>query len=330
MPRPLLRRVALAALTLLLVAGAVEAGARVGWTYEDTVLSEPNERLRDHPTRLFELRPGWSSPTEGFTVNADGFRGPPLRSAAEGRTRVLLLGESSTMGAGVRDQEVYARQLDALLEAARPGRYEVVNAGVGAWTIWQSRVLLEEEIERLHPQVVIPYHQANDFLPTGVVDEHNFLYEVKLTDKELWARRKPLAPLLTLLYRSRAYLVLRKNVLLDEARALPTMQQRPTGTGRRVPDTDRREAWETIVALCAEHGVTLLPAVPAYRDLYASDHLIQQVAQAHGLRLVDLGAARRRAGIPEDSFFLDAMHPNARGHRFLAEQLAPVVLEVAP
>lgn len=312
-----LRRLRLAVLTLVLALAATEAVARIGWRYEDTVLAPANERLQDHATRFFVLRPGWSDPAAGFTVGPDGFRGPALRPHGPGTTRILLLGESSTMGAEVRDDEVYARRLEALLGDG----YEVVNAGVGAWTVWQSRVFLEEEIDTLRPDVVIPYHQVNDALPTGVVDAHNFLYDVKLTDKALWARREPFAPALTLLYDSRAYLLLRKQVLLRQAEARVGVRAPPPGANPRVPDADRREAWDTMAELCDARGVILVPVLPTYREAQPPDRVIPAFAAAHGLPLVDLDAARRTSGIPPARFFADAVHPSAVGHQFIAEQL---------
>lgn len=312
---------------LLGLAALVEGAARATTTYEDTVFSPQNARLVDHPTRLFTLRPGWHDPgPPEFTVNADGFRGPPLQPHTPDRRRILLLGESSTMGAGVGDDEVYARVLERLLADAGHPEWEVINAGVGAWTIWQSAVMLAEEIDRLDPAVVIPYHQANDFLATGVVDEHNFLYEVRGTDRELYDRRKPVAPLLSLAYHSRAYLLLRKRVLTDSARELPTLSERPSGSGRRVPDADRRIAWEWIGQVCEGHHTRLLPTIPAYRTRDYSDHVIDEFATAHGLPLLDLDAARREAKADPDRFFLDAVHPSAEGHRFLAAQLRDAVL----
>lgn len=324
LPRPVTR--ALSALAVLAaLAMGLEGVARLATTHDDVVFSPQNARLADHPTRLFTLRPGWHDPgPPPFTVNDDGFRGPPLREAPA--RRVLLLGESTTMGAGVGDDEVYARVLERLLAEAGHPDWEVVNAGVGAWTVWQSAVFLAEEIDTLAPDVVIPYHQVNDSLPTGVTDSRNYLYEVRGTDRELYERRAPIVPLLTFAYHSRAYLLLRKQVLLGSARPLPTLEARPQGAGRRVPEADRRLAWAWMAAEAAERGARLIATIPTYRAPDLSDRVIRDAAREHDLPLVDLDAARRAARVDEDRFFLDAVHPTALGHRFLAEQLRDAVL----
>src|SRR5262249_10093165 len=44
--------------------------------------------------------------------------------------RAVALGDSFTQGFGVQEQQAWPRRLETLLDARRPGRYEVVNLGV--------------------------------------------------------------------------------------------------------------------------------------------------------------------------------------------------------
>lgn len=315
------RRIAFALAVPAALAATVEATARALLAPDDVILSAANAIYRDHPTLFWTLRPNLG-PGDGLTTNADGFRGPALRDPEpDGAIRVLALGESSTMGANVGDDAPYARQLERLLGPP----WEVVNAGVGAWTVWQSHAFLSERVDALDPEVVVLYHQHNDFLPTGVVDRNNYLWQVDTTDRELWARRRRVAPVLSVLLHSRAYLWLRKQVLLGNREKLPVLHEESGGTGVRVPREDRRVALEGIRATCAARGIALVVVRPTYARRFDEDTLLADFAGAHGLPYVDLPALRDTAGIGDAGFFTDGIHPSPTGHGFIARALLPVV-----
>src|SRR5262249_6164071 len=101
------------------------------------------------------------------TVEMDsrGYRGPELPDAppVRGVYRVLCVGDSITFGFNVDQGAAYARQLDAALRTAYPGRrFEVINAGVPGWSWVQGRRFLEVEGMALHPDVVVIGHGTND------------------------------------------------------------------------------------------------------------------------------------------------------------------------
>jgi hypothetical protein len=326
--RPTARRIALRlgfGLALLLaVASIAELWARSRWELADTQLGDGPALYTDHPTWFWTFTPDHAlrvGPTL-YESNARGFRGPDVEMPKPpGRFRVLTVGESSTMGMGVDEADIYPRMLETRLRA-RGLDADVFNAGVGAWTVWQSSIYLEEEGWRLQPDVVVAYHQHNDFLPRGVVDPHNFLYAVPYGDKELYQRRKWAAPLLGLLYRSRAYLVLRKEVLTREAQ-LPMIHSR-SDFPARVPEADRREAWARIAGVCVEHGAKLVIVRPKYDASFDHDRLLDEVSAQYQAPLVDIVALAARPEAPRP-FLLDGIHPSPAGHAAIAEALAEVV-----
>ena len=168
----------------LLVIG--EAGSRLVWSVSDLSLSPENAHLIDHPTRLWVQAPNarFQLPEHGALVtNELGLRDDPVQiPKPAGEHRILSLGESSTWGHGVRREETYSAQLEAML--AQAGRtVNVINAGVPAWTIQQSAVYLAEEGARLGPDTVLIYHQTNEFLPTGAIDTHNPPVKLPTTDR---------------------------------------------------------------------------------------------------------------------------------------------------
>lgn len=95
---------------------------------------------------------------ERFRVrtNDRGFRTPPFADAkAAGVTRVVALGESTTFGAFVEDDQSYPRQLAARLDAAAPGRFEVINLAVPGYSSRQGIELLRRQVLALRPDIVL-------------------------------------------------------------------------------------------------------------------------------------------------------------------------------
>jgi lysophospholipase L1-like esterase len=166
-----------AAATLLLGVAPLallEAGLRLaGW---------PTERVRsfskllNFDARSFDaaigiFRPGARStvmwPPElayEVHVNALGLRGPEIdRTPPPGRTRILALGDSMTFGYFLEENETWPARLEALLRAT--GRdVEVVNSGVGGWTISSETLFLEERALALAPAQVVLAFCANDII----------------------------------------------------------------------------------------------------------------------------------------------------------------------
>jgi lysophospholipase L1-like esterase len=95
-------------------------------------------------------------------INALGLRGPEItRTPPPGRTRILALGDSMTFGFYLAEDQTWPARLEALLR--REGRdVEVVNAGVGGWTISAQTRFLEERGLALAPAHVVLAFCAND------------------------------------------------------------------------------------------------------------------------------------------------------------------------
>jgi lysophospholipase L1-like esterase len=83
----------------------------------------------------------------------------------EGVVRILALGGSQTWGSGARTRaDTWFEQLEALLNGAAPDgvRYEVVSAGIPAYTASQAYELYEREWIGLDPDVVLVNAGHND------------------------------------------------------------------------------------------------------------------------------------------------------------------------
>jgi lysophospholipase L1-like esterase len=96
-----------------------------------------------------------------FRYNSARYRGPEIPARRPGILRVIALGDSFTEGQGVREDQVWPRVLGAGLDVARPGRYEVINAGRRASDFPDLRGAFDEVLQ-FQPDVVVYAMVPND------------------------------------------------------------------------------------------------------------------------------------------------------------------------
>jgi hypothetical protein len=109
-----------------------------------------------------------------YRFNESGCRGPATDTAAgPAVVRILSLGDSYTLGAGVHERDTYTARLERMLNerksraaagsvppAAR--RYEVMNCGVTGYGTAEARALYERVASRYAPQLVLLSVAAGD------------------------------------------------------------------------------------------------------------------------------------------------------------------------
>jgi lysophospholipase L1-like esterase len=101
-------------------------------------------------------------------INSDGFRDDPLeRPKPAGTVRIFALGGSTTFGWGVPQREVYHQALERMLNdsaraAGSPLRFEIVNAGIIGYNLWQVAHSMRRIAERDHPDGFLVAYTFND------------------------------------------------------------------------------------------------------------------------------------------------------------------------
>jgi len=109
-----------------------------------------------HPSRGWALRPNLRDADpygpDSLNSNSAGMRGRHefSKTPLDGKTRILLLGDSFTFGEEVSDSETYAQQLQQLLPNA-----EILNLGVHGYGHDQMLVYFREEGCHYDPDLVI-------------------------------------------------------------------------------------------------------------------------------------------------------------------------------
>ncbi len=125
------------------------------------------------PAIAYTLRPGQriSAWDDTFTANVLGYRtGPPAK--APGTFRVVFVGDSWTFGMGIKEEESFPRQFQALAEqlGASPGRpVEAWTLALPGYNTLNEVAALEYFYPRLQPDAVVLAPCSNDMDTSAVV-----------------------------------------------------------------------------------------------------------------------------------------------------------------
>ncbi|HEY8155874.1 MAG TPA: hypothetical protein VII72_17220 [Myxococcota bacterium] len=260
--RSLLARFALAAGSLAFFFGLLELFARHANSEIPERLARADalavaELEQRDPELFWRYRPNQEVEKQKIRVRTNDFG---LRDRARTREkpagvfRILSLGESTTFGENLEATETYSFLLEQLLEAdGTLGRgVEVWNCGICSYTTYQSVKWLERDGLSFQPDLVLFYHEMNDFLPTYHRTGDGQALGLGRTDRELAALRGRLGPLILLLENSHFYRWLRIRVLLAASRALaPALEPRgrvfqETGSPEYDPALRLRMPWKTL------------------------------------------------------------------------------------
>ncbi len=310
-----------------------EVLARLVWRPEK-VPERPAPRKPPRPD-LKELRTVWDLArpnTEGllstgryYRTNSFGFRGPEYpETPPPGVFRIVVTGDSVTMGAGIEEEDVYATRLQVLLNRnARGKAYEVLNLGLAGMSANHAVDRLEGIGLRFHPQMVIYGVTINDI-------EGPFY--VKSAMREVLDRQ---GRVLHLFDNSPSYLLRavwprvigsvyalypQRGTYVHEA--LHNWLRNPRAWGWFEHQLDRFRLLAARRSICGVvfiHPVlTHLNALHPFRPVYAR---IREAAERRGLFVVE--AWDRVKGLRDRSLWVSAFdsHPNERGHELFAEAL---------
>ncbi|RME42926.1 MAG: SGNH/GDSL hydrolase family protein, partial [Chloroflexi bacterium] len=164
-------------ITLLLIEGFLALFHPVPYSIERNMFFEPD------PYTGYRLRPnslGYFQHGIPARVNSQGHRDDEVSlPKPEGVFRILMLGDSFTVGANVRQEEAYPQVLEQLLNQNSARKIEVVNAGVGGWEPFMYAQYYEHYGRQYEPDLVLigffvgndAYNQLNrvEQLPTAVL-----------------------------------------------------------------------------------------------------------------------------------------------------------------
>lgn len=115
-----------------------------------------------------------------MVINSQGLRDKEyLVNKPPNTYRIMVLGDSITLGWGVEQKDCYAKQLEELLSKnfspKTSFKYEVINTGVGNYNTVQELTYFKEDGYRFNPDMVILAFFINDAEPVPKKSKNFFL-----------------------------------------------------------------------------------------------------------------------------------------------------------
>ncbi len=227
-----------------------------------------------------------AEPPTYFSVstNKEGLRNPALQAKGE-RFRILAVGDSTTFGLGVNDDETWPAQLQDRLDA-RAARIEVLNAGNNGWSSYQGWKYLETEGAGLEPDFVVATFGYNDRAPW--YSDYAYAARQSSTAKQVFAEELPKRERLT--------------------------KEEFAETLKKIHATCQEHSAGLLLLVWPSMGNLQNPG-----SLHPYSQVILDVGQETGISVIDLSPVLRAAPQP---VYVDDIHANANGCRAVAECLA--------
>lgn len=121
-----------------------------------------------------------------IATNSDGFRDYEYSiEKGNGTLRILVLGDSITLGWGIDLDSTYTKILERKLNQLKPfkkyGKYDVINTGIGNYNTAMELVLLKDKGMKYNPDLIILEYYINDAeitpkKPVFDILRHSYLY----------------------------------------------------------------------------------------------------------------------------------------------------------
>jgi lysophospholipase L1-like esterase len=361
-----IKKISLSLLPAMLLLGLAEIGVRV-LSLDKPSFVAGGSGLWPGSIVQADVELGWSlkpyskanTPECEITTNSLGLRSPEIGPKQKNEFRILSLGESSTFGIDVGDSETYSAFLQKFLNISIPSRpITVINAGVSAYSSFQSLKYLKLHGLKLKPDLILFYHEVNDYLPSAVHDMKLNEIGILKTDKQLYDslfyRISRLLEQKSGLYRALAYHYAKykikklnrqdfRNPTLDIGlpdlriglqfwmcngqKKISCPQINPLSLGRRVSEEERWEIFRELYFLCKDHHLHLIIIHPSYKYTTPHECILTRFCRQYNVLMFEAHNSLHPEGIPIDVMFLDLWHPTAYGHECLAKDLSQFITD---
>jgi lysophospholipase L1-like esterase len=273
------------------------------WRYANEL-----KKQSDEPALAFDHVPSRSALLQNVMIrlNEYGLRGAPVEKLPPGGRRILFLGGSITLGWGVPEEETATARLQQMLRSATGSEVQVLNGGVGNYNTERYVSRFFKELTPLQPTDIVVHYflrDAEDLPPGGgnIVLRHS---ELAVT---LWITYHRLADAAG----ERSLVDHYRAVYNSDAPGFLTMKQK----------------LKELADYAKAHNIRIyLAMVPDVHNLVDYKlgfvhEIMRGVADADGYAFIDLLPALRGRP-PEELYAMPGdPHPNALGHKLMAEAI---------
>ncbi len=227
-------------------------------------------------------------PEYRVTTNSMGFRDVEWPGSEDGKKRIMLVGDSFIFGSGVQQDELLARQLERELKDHQRN-VRVYNVGQPGWNLAQEVEAIQSLADILHPDLILISHlPGNDLWPVDPLFNHSINNKFDF-EAAINLRKQQVAQ-----WHEREYEL--PELLDPYLRTLEIL--------RRWAEN------RPIDVFLYTHGPTPYHLEPVESSLNVFVRCFPDWQN------------------DEDNFYVNDGHPTPLGNRFLAELLAPFVIEL--
>ena len=274
--------------------------------------------MESDPDYAYLHTPGYEATLQGVDVriNAQGLRGPEFDPAPNGR-RILVLGDSVVFGWGAPQEKIFAAALQDIVRVeGHP--HEVVGAGAGSWNTRTEYEYLRKRALNFAPQVLVWLIVPNDVMPKA--GGRTYVPRAELDHGtpaiSAWGRVMRTAAKYSYVLATFQHFAKQKGA----AQQLLSMYEPDSPAWR-----DAENALAELVGTCDEYGIALEVFLYADRESEFSQRFFDVYSQALATHGVSAHALSPEVFAPEYRNSIVDGHPNADGHRLIAEEMYRVV-----
>lgn len=295
--------------------------------------------------------------------NSLGYRGDEIiQPKPEKEFRIVCLGGSTTYTSDVEDYRMsYPALLQQELQQAGYKDVKVINAGVPAWTSWETLINFQLRVLDLHPDMIIVYHGINDIHPrivwppdtyqgdnSGVGATMSQIFMPSIFEYSTVIRYFTIRLGLTRPHSSLSSVTKFRNTFYGNDFEFQIRQGRyPDGYFRKLSVskmlmTNRpiyfKRNIENLIAIAKYHHVQVMLATFSYSSLFKEEpkvasyeyrtafeennELLKNIAHETGVYLFDFAAL-----FPKDKqYYTDGRHLNEKGVILKAEMFAKYII----
>ena len=292
---------------------------------------------------FWSMRPNLRILFQGVMISTNelALRSAPVGPKQKNEFRILSLGESTTFGAGVENDETYSARLEYILNnTLHTNRFKVINAGVSGYTSFQSLLYLKKRGFKLSPDLVLFYHEYNDYLPTYIRDSQNNVIGMNMSDPERYhsQQRRFHRGLMKIsaVYRYICYRLALANIRhFQNDPSKQPLQSISVQIGEReeslkmpsrVRPQERIEIIQGLINECRTRGIQIVIIHPSYRFSVPHRCELTNTCMQNDVLMIEAQAVLHPSNATVDEVFLDTVHPTALGHERLARELARVLV----